>query len=159
VPQQSDHNPEGNKCLGTVYHPHWMTFAPFPDPSPDHHPHAIIFIHKLLLSTLTVTPIAGFSHYDLLGLLLKGPNFTLQILNFYHHVKHHNGNLTHILDSSLNHNVPTLLGGDFNTHFRLWGPCSKHLSPWPEMLENWLESQGFLLTILDDAMSCVSTTS
>jgi Endonuclease-reverse transcriptase len=104
-------------------------------------------------------PIPTLDKYSLLGLSLTGPDFNLQLINFYHHVTRHRGNLSFLLNASLNHSIPILLGGNFNMHFSLWAPPGKRISPWSEDLESWLDSQGFLSTVPDESVSRMSPNS
>jgi endonuclease/exonuclease/phosphatase family metal-dependent hydrolase len=94
----------------------------------------ITFLRKQLLTSLTVTPIPHLSFYDLLGLTLISSSFHLTIINFYHHVRRHQGNLSHLLDFSPDP-TPILLAGDFNTHSDTWSPGGKRASPWAPSLE------------------------
>jgi Endonuclease-reverse transcriptase len=142
-----------------VAHPKWSSFVPLLDHDPANHPRVITFICKDALSGLTVIPIEHLSHYDTLGLSLSGMNFNLHLINFYHHVRNHEGNLRHLLDLSLDHSIPILLAGDFNTHFGLWSPSGKRTSLWSDTLESWLDSQGFLSTVPNHAISRVSLSS
>jgi hypothetical protein len=118
-----------------------------------------MFIHKDVLTSFTVVPIPNLLHYDLPGIALKGPSSHLHILNFYHHVQGHQGNLLHILHASLDHSIPIVLGGNFNTHFNLWSPKGKKTSPWADTLDAWLDTEGFLSTVPEGAVSHISSTS
>jgi Endonuclease-reverse transcriptase len=129
------------------------------NPDLNHHPQVITFLCKDALTSFRATPIPSMLHYNILSLSLEGPNFRLHIVNFYHHMKRHEGNLHNLLNASIDHMVPTLLAGNFNTHFRLWLPASKKISPWSETLENWLNLVGFFSTVPENAVSCRSSTS
>jgi Endonuclease-reverse transcriptase len=158
VPRRSDTDPDGEPSLGTVANPKWTAFCP---PSTKHspHPRVVTFIRKDLLTSFTAVPIPHLLHYDFLGLALEGPGCRLHILNFYHHVQRYQGNLLHLLQAGLDHSVPIVLGGDFNTHFELWSPQGKKISPWAAELDSWLDTEGFLSTVPEDAISRVSSTS
>jgi hypothetical protein len=129
VPHQSDMDPGGEASFGTVNHPHWSTFTPPLSSSPDGQPWVITFIRKRLLSSCSITPIPDLSHYDILGVSLHTPTFNLQLINFYHHVQCHHGNLSHLFDSLPDASSPVILAGDFNTHFDTWSPGGKKISP------------------------------
>jgi hypothetical protein len=120
APHWLDVNPEGKPVLGMVNHPQWMAFTP-PLSSLDSHPRVTTFICKCILLSLMVTPLPKLVHYYILSLNLRGPDFHLQIINYYHHIQQHQDNLTHLLECFLDHHAP-ILRGDFNTHFELWGP-------------------------------------
>jgi hypothetical protein len=120
--------------------------------SPDGHPWVITFICKHILSSSSVTQIPALSHYNLLSVTLQTHTFCLHLLNFYHHVQCHQGNLSPLLESCLDHSSPIILCGDFNTHFDTWGPGGKWTSPWAPTLETWLDNEGFVSTVPDGAI-------
>jgi Endonuclease-reverse transcriptase len=123
---------------------------------PNHHPWVITFLQNDLLTSITAVPIPTMDKYSLLGLSLTGPNFCLQIVNFYHHAKGHEGNLTDLFNASFDHTAPILLRGDSNTHFDLWAPSGKWVSPWSETPESWLNMAGFLSTVPKNTVSWIS---
>jgi len=70
----------------------------------------------------------------------------LRLINIYHHVPRDRGhNLLHILSSTLDPLIPTLLMGDFNTHSHIWSLPSATISPWADALVNWFDDQGLKL--------------
>jgi hypothetical protein len=97
--------------------------------SPDGHPRVLTFVRKSLVASCSVTPI-DLAHYDLLGLSFRSSGFNLIIINFYHHVRRHQGNLSHLLDFAPDPSTLILLAGDFNTHSDTWSPGGKRPSPW-----------------------------
>jgi Endonuclease-reverse transcriptase len=159
IPRHSNSDPDSMASHRTVAHPHWVVFSPPPSSSPNSHPHVITFIRKQLLSSFSVTPIPDLSSYDLFGLHLRSTSSTLQLNNFYHHIQHHKGNLNHLLEASLDHSIPIILGSDFNMHFDTWGPGGKHTSPWAATLEQWIDDNRFISTVPENAISCRLTTS
>jgi Reverse transcriptase (RNA-dependent DNA polymerase)/Endonuclease-reverse transcriptase len=159
IPRRSDTDPEGDPSRGTVSHPAWTAFIPSLSSSPDGRLRVITFVRKQLLRSCSITPVSHLSYYNLLGLSLHSPSFTLTIINFYHHVQRHQGNLSHLLDCSLDASSPVLLGGDFNTHSDTWSPGGKRTSPWAPALESWLDDQGFISTVPEGAITRRSTTS
>jgi hypothetical protein len=116
IPQRSDTDPDRCPVFGTVAHPAWSAFTPPSSSSPDGHPWVITFLRKRLLALITVTPSPDLSSYNLLSLTLASPSFHLTIINFYHHVRGHQGNLANLTDFSPSIHSPILLAGDFNTH-------------------------------------------
>jgi hypothetical protein len=100
IPRRSDTDPEGDPSYGTVSHPAWTAFVPGLSSSPDHQPRVITFVRKQILRSCPVTPIGDLSFYDLLGLSFRSHGFTLTIINFYHHVQRHQGNVSHLIESS-----------------------------------------------------------
>jgi endonuclease/exonuclease/phosphatase (EEP) superfamily protein YafD len=158
VPRRSDTDPDGDPAWGTVAHPGWTVFTPDLSTSPDGHPRVLTFVRKSLTASCSVTPIA-LSHYDLLGLSLRSSGFHLLLLNFYHHVRHHHGNLSHLLEFIPDPSTPILLAGDFNSHSDTWSPGGKRPSPWAPALEHWLDDSGFISTVPDGAISRRSSTS
>jgi hypothetical protein len=117
IPRHSDRDPEGETSLGTVNHPAWTPFVPSLLSSPDSQPQVITFIRKHILSSCSITPLNGLSFYDLLGVSIQTPTFHIHLINFYHHVQRHHGNLSHLLDCLPDASSPILLAGDFNMHF------------------------------------------
>jgi endonuclease/exonuclease/phosphatase (EEP) superfamily protein YafD len=159
IPQCSDTDPDGCPAFGTIAHPAWSAFTPPSSSSPDGHPWVITFLRKRLLASFTVTPSPDLSSYNLLGLTLASPSFHLTIINFYHHVRGHQGNLTNLTDFSPSIHTPILLAGDFNTHSDTWSPGGKRASPWAPSLEGWLDEHGFVSTVPDGSISRRLTTS
>jgi Endonuclease-reverse transcriptase len=159
VPQRSDDDPDGVPTLGTVSHPAWSALTPDLSASPDGAPRVITFIRKSLTASCSVTPITNLSFYNLLGISLRSPSFSLILINFYHHVRRHQGNLSHLLDFIPDPSVPILLAGDFNTHSDTWSPGGKRASPWAPSLETWLEEHGFVSTVPDGSISRCSSNS
>jgi Endonuclease-reverse transcriptase len=158
VPRRSDMNPDGDPTLGTVAHPGWTVFTPDLSSSPDGHPWVLTFIRKSLTASCSVTPI-DLVHYDLLGLSLRSSGFNLILINFYHHVRRHQGNLSRLLEFTPDPSTPILLAGDFNTHSDTWSPGGKRPSPWAPALEHWLDVSGFISTVPDRSISRRSSTS
>jgi Endonuclease-reverse transcriptase len=159
IPWRSDSDLDGDPTLGMVSHPVWSVFTPNLSSSLDGHPQVITFIHKSLSASCSVTPIGDLTFYDLLGLSLHSPSFNLIIINFYHHVQRHHGNLSHLLDFIPNSSSLILLAGDFNTHSNTWSPGGKRTSPWAASLEGWLDDHGFISTVPDGSISRRSSTS
>ena len=71
----------------------------------------------------------------------------LRIVNIYHKipVDRDGHNLLHLLSSTLDPLVPTLLLGDFNTHSHLWSFPYTTISPWAAELVDWFDNQGLEL--------------
>jgi len=70
----------------------------------------------------------------------------LCLVNIYHRVPQGGGhNLLHILSSTLDPLIPTLLMGDFNTHSHIWSLPSSTISPWANALVDWFDEQGLEL--------------
>jgi hypothetical protein len=129
VPRRSNTDPDGDPSFGTVSHPAWTTFTPTLSSSPDLRPRVITFVRKDTLRSCSVTPITDLSFYDLLGLSFRSQDFSLTVINFYHHVRRHQGDLDHLLDCSFDVSSPMLLRGNFNTHSDTWSPGGKRTSP------------------------------
>jgi Reverse transcriptase (RNA-dependent DNA polymerase)/Endonuclease-reverse transcriptase len=159
IPRHSDTDPDGDPALGTVSHPAWTVFTPNLSSSPDGHPRVLTFVRKSLAASCSVTPIGDLADYDLLGLSLRSSRFNLIIINFYHHVRWHQGNLAHLLDFAPDPSSPTLLARDFNTHSDTWSPGGKWPSPWVTSLKCWLDDQGFVSMVPDGSISRCSSTS
>jgi Endonuclease-reverse transcriptase len=159
IPSHSDTDPKGDPTLGTVAHPGWTVFQPNVSSSLDGHPHVLTFVCKSLAGSCSVTPISNLADYDLLGLSIHSSRFNLIIINFYHHVRRHQGNLAHLLDFIPDPSSLILLAGDFNTHSDSWSPGGKRPSPWAPALEQWLDDHGFVSTVPDSSISHRSSSS
>jgi hypothetical protein len=152
VPRRSDIDPDGDPTLGTVTHLGWTVFMPDLSSSPDGHPKVLTFVRKSLTASCSITPI-DLAHYDLLGLSFRSSGFHLILINFYHHVRRHQGNLSRLLEFTPDPSTPILLAGDFNTHSDTWSSGGKRPSPWAPALERWLDDSGFISTVPDGSIS------
>src|SRR6267142_813659 len=81
------------------------------------------------------------------------PPFTLQILNFYHHVVCHRLALHPLLSFQVDPSLPMLLCGNFNTHSPLWSPPDVPPSCWHDQLEAWLDALGLISTVPEGAIT------
>jgi len=72
---------------------------------------------------------------------------TLRIVNIYHRIPidRDGHKLLHLLSSSLDPFIPTLLLGDFNTHSHIWSLPTATISPWAAELMDWFDNQGLEL--------------
>jgi hypothetical protein len=66
------------------------------------------------------------------------------ILNVYHDTDHPSS-LRNILELDLDPVIPTIVGGDFNTHAHAWSLAGIRPSPWALDLEDWALSQTLTL--------------
>src|SRR5579863_1967670 len=143
VPEHSDSDSTGVPVYGTACHADWITYLP--PPSPDR-PRVATFIRSSLVHSWVITTYAPFSSYSSLGLLLTHPDHPdpILLLNFYHHVMDHSPHLDTLLSLPPLLHIPTLLCGDFNTHFPQWSPPHARPSPWASSLYNWLSNEDFI---------------
>lgn len=58
------------------------------------------------------------------------------VINTYHDTDFH-ASLGDILNIEMDLQIPTIIGGDFNTHSRTWSPPGIQPSPWADRLEDW----------------------
>jgi hypothetical protein len=67
-----------------------------------------------------------------------------RILNFYHDVQDASG-LTALLTTDISATIPTLVIGDFNTHFPSWSPPNVPCSYWAGRVKDWAATNLLML--------------
>jgi hypothetical protein len=119
----------------------WQIY--YPPLLPDNVYKVIMYIHTNLDCSIVVVnhlthPMASASS-RVLNVITS--NETLRLVNIYHQVPHKGGGhaLPHLLSSKLDHLVPTLCMGDFNTHSLAWSLDHSTPSPWESNLVKWFD--------------------
>jgi hypothetical protein len=126
---------------GTVAHPDWVTFLPKVAAKT---PCVMIFVQRRVFSSTAIGLVGPTSSHCFIGLTLTLDCGPLCVLNFYHQVPCHGGHgLDVLFDTAFDPDVPTVLGGNFNTHSGSWSFPGAKFSPWASPLEAWWESQTF----------------
>jgi hypothetical protein len=151
VPARSDTDPQGVEVFGTINHTQWETFTPPSDGG--EYPRVATFVHRSVSQAMTVTTVPESMSYHSIGLTLTHDTLTLTLLNIYHHVIDHNPTLDFITGLRLDPSIPTIIGGDFNTHSPLWSPHTCHASPWAPILEAWFDRESLLSTVPEGAIT------
>ena len=150
VPKKSDEDPDSIEVKGTCSHPRWRTILPITSPS-DPPPHIAIFLRSELTDSLTYSIIPAMNSYACLGICLD-TDTPIFIINYYHHVIDKRPNLRHLLSLPLP-DRPLMLCDDFNIHSSLWSPPDLPISPWAEMLENWLDTHNLMSLVPKGAIT------
>src|SRR6266850_543254 len=87
------------------------------------------------------------------GLSPSSPSQALCLLNFYHYTSSSPPLLHPLFLPLLDHCMPHLLAGDFNTHSPTWSPPHVKHSPWHDDLENWFNQKGFVSMVPEGAIT------
>jgi Endonuclease-reverse transcriptase len=70
---------------------------------------------------------------------------SFRVVNVYHDTDHPES-LANILGIDTDPSLPTIIGGDFNTHSLAWSPPGIRASPWAMRIEEWALTQNLVLT-------------
>ena len=144
---QSDSDPSGLEIPGATNNNMWECYLPsFTDPSTVR---VTVYIKTDFACTFAITNILShpISTPESMILDISFEQELLRIVNVYHRTPadRDSHNLLHLLSSSLDPLVPTLLLGDFNTHSHIWSLPSATTSPWATELIDWFDNQGLEL--------------
>jgi len=144
---RSDSDPLGLEIAGATNNNMWECFLPsFTDPSSVR---VAAYVKTDFACTFAITNV--FSHPistpESMILDISFDQELLRIVNVYHRtpVDRDSHNLLHLLSSTLDPFIPTLLLGDFNTHSHIWSFPSATISPWAAELVDWFDNQGLEL--------------
>src|SRR6267142_2087646 len=72
------------------------------------------------------------------------PSQALCLINFYHYTSTSPPLFHPLFLPPIDHCIPHLLAGDFNTHSPTWSPSHTKTSPWHDTLELWFDQEGFV---------------
>jgi hypothetical protein len=154
VPLVSDSDPEGSVRKGTSRHQAWECLLPPPSSlTTDNRPHVAFFYRRRLATSCTFSTIPSLTSYHSIGVDVRSSSFHLRLLDFYHHVPSHTHSLHPLLSLPFDPSIPTLIGGDFNTHSLAWSLPRQSLSPWAPVLEDWIEDHSLLLTVPEGSIT------
>jgi endonuclease/exonuclease/phosphatase family metal-dependent hydrolase len=140
---RSDTDPEGVDILGGVANPKWDCIYP----KITHGERCKVMAYRRISSThFNVTNHLDLtSRHHILTLDIHLGSSAFQAINVYHDTKHQ-GSLENILGIETDPQIPTIIGGDFNTHSQSWSPPGIRPSSWADKVENWAVSQNLALT-------------
>ena len=144
---RSDSDPLGQAITGATNNNMWECFLPsFTDPSSVR---VAAYVKTDFARTFAITNVLShpISSPESMILDISFDQELLRIVNVYHRTPadRDGHNLLHILSSTLDPLIPTLLLGDFNTHSHLWSFPYSTISPWAAELVDWFDDQGLEL--------------
>jgi hypothetical protein len=152
VPTVSDSDPDGKVRKGTSRHRAWECLLPpastFSTVA-DSRPRVAFFYRRRLATSCTFLPIPSLASYHSIGVDVHSSSFHLRLLCFYHHVPSNTHSLHPLLSFPFQPSIPTLIGGDFNTHSLFWSHPCQSLSSWAPVLEDWIDEHSLFLTVPD----------
>jgi endonuclease/exonuclease/phosphatase family metal-dependent hydrolase len=150
---RSDSSPLGDPIFGTTHNNLWHCLHPattgnLPFKTAIFIKHTIMNSFQVLLSKDDPLSSPSSMTVD----ISASPTDTLCLINVYHDVPDEGHGLQHVLASTLDPSIPTLVVGDFNTHSRQWSLPDVHPSQWCGLLEGWFHDNALLcLNLLDMA--------
>ena len=151
---RSDYEPEGTDTFGTVSNPLWDIIYPKYNPGERC---KVVAYRRVLSTSFTVTNRLDLSsNYHTLAIDVHTDAETFRVYNIYHNAHTNDaGNdpdraaretrirsLEHITSLEIDPLMPTVIGGDFNTHARTWSPPDICQSTWAADIEEWAIAQG-----------------
>ena len=152
---RSDSNPLGIDVLGTVANPLWEIL--YPKIQPGQRCKVVAFRRRASNFFSVTNRIDLASNYHTMTLDIHTDHETFRIYNIYHDActadreddeqtiqtsrETRQRSLNNITSIDLDPRIPTIMGGDFNTHSRTWSPHGIRQSPWALDLEEWAVSQ------------------
>ena len=151
---RSDFEPEGTDILGTVANPLWDIIYPKYNPGKRC---KVVAYQRISSTFFTATNRLDLaSNYHTLAIDIHTDAETFRVYNIYHDAHTTDaGNepnrasretriwsLNHITSLEIDPLVPTVIGGDFNTHARAWSPPDIRQSTWAIDIEEWAIAQG-----------------
>jgi len=144
---RSDSDPLGLEIAGATNNNMWECFLPsFTDPSLVR---VAVYVKTDFACTFAITNVLShpLSTPESMVLDISFDQELLCIVNIYHRTPtdRDGHNLLHLLSSTLDPLIPTLLLGDFNTHSHLWSFPHSTISPWAAELIDWFDDQGLEL--------------
>jgi hypothetical protein len=129
-----DTNPEGVDNLGGVANPKWDCLYPKTNCSERYKVMAYCCITSMHFNVTNHLDLSSCHHILTLDLHLGSSSF--QAMNIYHDTDFCTS-LANILNIETDPQTPTIIGGDFNTHSRMWSPPNIQPSLWVDNLEDW----------------------
>jgi hypothetical protein len=138
----SDSDPEGVDILGGVSNPKWDCIYPKTNCGERC---KVMAYHRISSTHFNVTnhlDLASCHHILTLDIHLGSSEFWA--INVYHDMDHHTS-LNNILSINMDPHTLTLIGGNFNTHSRMWSPPGIWHSSWADNLEDWAIGQNLAL--------------
>jgi Endonuclease-reverse transcriptase len=147
----SDVNPDGVDILGRAASPKWDCIYL----KVTHGVRCKVMAYRHIASThFNVTSrVDLLSNHHILSLDVYLGTSAFRIVNVYHDTDHQSS-LTNILSIDTDPELPTIIGGDFNTHSLARSPQGIHPSPWALEIEDWALTQNLVLTNPPGILTC-----
>lgn len=141
---RSDTDPDGVDVLGTIQNDHFCSYLPLHSGSDICK--VAIFVRSKLAQSVSIIPYLSHPSASLSSMILDIviADETLCIYNVYHDCPDTGHGLSHLLSHSLDHTIPTIIFGDFNTHSPSWSLPRATTSSWATALEDWFEGEGLI---------------
>lgn len=149
-----DFDPDGTDTFRTVANPLWDVLYPKYNPGE----RCKVVAYRCISSTaFTISNRLDLaSNYHTLTLDIHTDTETFRVYNIYHNAhtadsgnrtdrasrETHIRSLNYITGLEIDPLIPTVIGGDFNTHARAWSPPDVHQSTWVIDIEEWAIAQG-----------------
>jgi hypothetical protein len=152
----SDFDPEGTDTLGTVANPLGVWDVLYPKHNPGERCKVVAYRHISSTSFTVTNRLDLASNYHTLTIDVHTDTETFRIYNIYHDAHTadtgnkmsratrdtRNRSLNYITNIEVDPLVPTVIGGDFNTHANAWSPLDVRQSTWAIDIEEWAIVQG-----------------
>jgi hypothetical protein len=119
----SDLDPEGVDILGGIANPKWDCIYPKTNHGERCKVMAYCCISSTYFNVTNCLDLASCHHILTLDIHLGSSEF--HAINVYHDMDHHTS-LNNILNIEMDPHIPTIIGGDFNTHSWMWSPPGIH---------------------------------
>jgi Endonuclease-reverse transcriptase len=139
---RSDVNPDRVDVLGGVANPKWDCIYPKTASGERCKVMAYWHISSSFFNVTNRLDLASNHHFLTLDVHLGSSSF--HIVNIYHDTDHPSS-LRNTLNLELDPRIPTVVGGDFNTHAHAWSPPGIRQSRWALDFEEWALSQTLSL--------------
>jgi len=151
---RTEFDPEGTDTFGTVANPLWDVL--YPKYNPGERCKVVAYRRISSTSFTVINRLDLASNYHTLTIDIHTDTETFRIYNIYHDAHTADtGNetdrasretrlrsLNYITSLEIDPLVPTVIGGDFNTHARAWSPPDVRQSTWAIDIEEWAIAQG-----------------
>jgi hypothetical protein len=121
-----DSDPEGVNILGGAANPKWDCI--YPKTNHGERCKVMAYCHISLTHFNITNHLDTSPCHHILTLDIHLGSSSFRAINVYHDKDHHRS-LENILNIKTNPHIPTVVGGDFNTHSHLWLPPGIHPSP------------------------------
>jgi hypothetical protein len=140
---RSDVDPDGVDILGGAANPKWDCIYPKVGRGTRC---KVMAYHRIATSHFNITNRVDLnSNHHILTIDVHLGTSSFRVINVYHDTDNRNS-LTNILTIDADPGLPTIIGGDFNTHSHAWSPPGIRPSPWAADFEEWALTQNLILT-------------
>ena len=140
---RSDVDPNGVDILGGVANPKWDCIYPKTERGTKC---KVMAYRRISATHFNITNRVDLtSNHHILTLDIHLGTSSFRVVNVYHDTEHRNS-LANILSIDTDPRLPTIIGGDFNTHSLSWSPPGIRASPWAADVKEWALTQNLVLT-------------